>query len=97
MELVLRAYGFPFITILIREDDGIESSPPLVFLGKGALKIWSKFTREHSYRSAILVKLQSNFIQIALQQVFPCKFAAYVCQTDSYKYSLLISYGKNLL
>ena len=38
-----------------------------MFLGKGALKICSKFTGEHPCRSAISIKLQSNFIEIALR------------------------------
>ena len=37
-----------------------------MFLGKGVLKICSKFTGEHPCRSAISIKLQSNFIEIAL-------------------------------
>ena len=41
-----------------------RSSHPKVFLRKGALKICSKFTREHPYRSAISIKLQSNFIEV---------------------------------
>ena len=64
---MLRAYGFPFITILLRDDNGIRSSPPLVFLGNGALKTCSKFKREHSCCRTILVKLQRNFIEIALR------------------------------
>ena len=43
-----------------------RSSHPEVFLGKSVLKICSKFTGEHPYRSAISIKLQSNFIEIAL-------------------------------
>ena len=39
---------------------------PEVFLGKGVLKICSKFTGEHLCRSAISIKLQSNFIEITL-------------------------------
>ena len=50
----------------------IRSSYSEVFLGKVFLKICSKFTGEHPYGSAILIKLQSNFIG-----VFSCKFAAY--------------------
>ena len=38
-----------------------------MFLGKAVLKICSKFTGEHPCRSAILVKLQSNFIEITLR------------------------------
>ena len=36
---------------------GTRSSPSEVFLGKGVLKICSKFTGEHSCRSAISIKL----------------------------------------
>ena len=42
------------------------SSHPQVFLRKGVLKICSKFTGEHPCRSAISIKLESNFIEIAL-------------------------------
>ena len=38
-----------------------------MFLRKGVLKICSKFTGEHPCRSAISIKLQSNFIKIALR------------------------------
>ena len=38
-----------------------------MFLGKGVLKIRSKFTGEHPCRSVISIKLQSNFIEIALR------------------------------
>ena len=44
-----------------------RSSRPDVFLRKGVLKICSKFTGQHSCRSVISVKLQSNFIEITLQ------------------------------
>ena len=44
-----------------------RSSLPELFLGKGVLKICSKFTGEHPYRSAISIKLQRNFIEIALR------------------------------
>ena len=43
-----------------------RSSHPEVFLGKGVLKICSKFTREHPCQSAISIKLQSKFIKITL-------------------------------
>ena len=43
------------------------SSPPEVFLGQGVMKICSKVTGEHPCRSAISIKLQSNFIEIALR------------------------------
>ena len=41
-----------------------------MFLGKGVLKIRSKFTREHPCRSLISIKLQSNFIEITLRHGF---------------------------
>ena len=44
-----------------------RSNRPDVFLGKGVLKICSKFTGKHSSRSAISIKLQSNFTELALQ------------------------------
>ena len=40
-----------------------KSSHPEVVLGKGVLKLRSKFTGEHPCRSVISTKLQSNFIQ----------------------------------
>ena len=43
-----------------------RGSPSEVFLGKGVLKIYSEFTGEHPSRSAISIKLQSNFIEITL-------------------------------
>ena len=42
-----------------------RSSHSEVFLGNGVLKICSKFTGEHSYRSVISIKLL-NFIEITL-------------------------------
>ena len=44
-----------------------KSNHPEVFLGKGILKICSKFTGEHTCRSAISIKLLCNFIEIALR------------------------------
>ena len=45
----------------------IRISPPEVFLGKGVLKLCSKFTGEHSWRSVISIKLPCNFIEITLR------------------------------
>ena len=42
----------------------VRSSPPEVFIQTVVLKICSKFTGAHPYRSVISVKLQSNFIEI---------------------------------
>ena len=44
-----------------------RGSCPEVFLEKGVLKICCKFTGEHSCRSAISIKLQSNYIEITLR------------------------------
>ena len=43
-----------------------RSSHPKVFLRVGVQKICCKFTGEHPCRSAISIKLQSNFIDIVL-------------------------------
>ena len=44
-----------------------RSNHPEVFWRKGVLKICSKFTGEPTCRSAISIKLLSNFIEIALR------------------------------
>ena len=43
-----------------------RSSYPEVFLGKCIQKTYSKLTREHPCRSAMLINLQGNFIEITL-------------------------------
>ena len=50
-----------------------RSSHPRVFLGRGALKICSKFTGEHSCQSAISIKSLCNFIEAALRHGCPWK------------------------
>ena len=45
----------------------IRSSDPAVLLGKGVLKICSKLTGEHPWRSSISIKLLFNFIEITLR------------------------------
>ena len=55
-----------------------RSSPSKVFLGKGVLKICSKFTGEHPCQSAISIKLLST-----LAWVFSRKFAVYFQNTFS--------------
>ena len=44
-----------------------KNSHPEVFLEKDVLKTCSKFTEEHPCRSAILIKLLCNFIEIAFR------------------------------
>ena len=55
-----------FLTLLKLMLTGSRSSRPEVFLGKGVLKICSKFTGEHPYKIVISRKLQSNFIEFTL-------------------------------
>ena len=45
----------------------IRSSHPEAFLRKAVLSIYSKFTREHPFRSAISIKLLCNFFEIAFR------------------------------
>ena len=45
----------------------MRSSYPEVFLRKGGLKIFSKFTGEHPWKRVNSTKLQSSFIEIILQ------------------------------
>ena len=56
-----RDYTLLYVLLLL-----FRSSHPEVFLGKGVLKICCKFTGEHPCRSVILIKLQSNVIEITL-------------------------------
>ena len=44
-----------------------RSSHPEVFQRRGLLKICSKYNGEHPCRSVILIKMQSNFIEITLR------------------------------
>ena len=55
-----------YIYSILTEKMRIRSSHPEVFLGKGVLKICSKFT-EHPSRIVISIKLPCNFIEIALR------------------------------
>ena len=43
------------------------SSHSEMFLVKGVLKISIKFTREYPFQSVILIKLESNLIEITLR------------------------------
>ena len=47
----------------------VRSSRQDVFLGKGVLKMCSKFTGEHPCRSVISIKFLCNFTEIALRHV----------------------------
>ena len=56
-----------FWTLRISNSPNIKSSRPGLFLGKRCPKICSKCAGEHPYRSAMSIKLQSKFIEIALR------------------------------
>ena len=49
----------------------IRSSHPEVLLGKGVLKIYSKFIGRHPCRSAISIKFLCNFIETAFRHECP--------------------------
>ena len=53
-----------------------------VFLGKGVLKIFIKYTGKHPCWSVISIKLLCNYTSA---WVFSCKFSAYFQNTFSYK------------
>ena len=54
-----------------------------MFLGKGVLKICSKFTREHPCQRAISIKLLFSFIEIALRHGFSPVKLLYIFRTPS--------------
>ena len=54
------------VSFLILKRNTGRSSHSEVFLRKGVLKICSRFTEEHPCRSVISIKMQGNFIEIAL-------------------------------
>ena len=59
-----------------------RSSCPEVYLRKGVLKIYSKFTGEHPKPQCNFNKVAKHFIR-TLAWVFSCKFAAYFQNTFS--------------
>ena len=63
----------------------VRISRPEVLLGKGVLKTCSKFTREHPCQSAISIKLQSNFIEIAIRHGFSPVNLLHIFRTPFYK------------
>ena len=60
-------------------------SLPDVFLGKGVLKIYSKFTEEHPCRSVILIKLLCNVFEIALRHGCSPVNLLHIFRTPFYK------------
>ena len=63
-----------------------RSSHPEVFLGNGIPKICSNFTGEHPCRSAISVKLQSNYNEITKR---------YGCSPENLQHILRALFSKN--
>ena len=73
-----------------------RSSHSEVFLGKGVLKICSKFRGEHRCQSVISIKLQSNFIEITLHHgCSPVNFLANFQNTFSYEH-LWVAASENI-
>ena len=64
---IIKRYYLSIRAILLSWLQNNRSSRSEVFLVKGVLKICSKFTGEYPCRSVISIKLQSNFIEIALR------------------------------
>ena len=54
---------FNLILKTLRFFCGFRNSSPKVFLRKGILKIFTKFTGEHPCRSVTLTELPCNFIE----------------------------------
>ena len=63
----------------------VRSIRPEVFLENGVLKICSKFTGQHPFRSAISIKLLSNFIEITLRNEFSTVNLLHIFRTTFYK------------
>ena len=62
-----------------------RSSRPELFLRKSVVKICSKFTWKHPCRSGISIKLQSNFIEIALRHGCSAVNLLHISRTPSPK------------
>ena len=62
-----------------------KNGPPEEFLGKSVLKICCKFTRKHSCRSVISIKLLFNFTEIALPRGSSPLNMLHIFRTSLYK------------
>ena len=78
-------YGLPQKMLPVTNTISDKSSPPDVFLEKGVLKVYCKFTGQYSWQSVISIKLQSNFIVIALRHRCSPVNLLYVSRTPLYK------------
>ena len=74
-----------------------NGSETALFLGKGALKIFNKFTREHPCRSVISIKLQRNFAEVkARQGCSPVKAASNAVWQSKFAFLKIVSCWQNL-
>ena len=78
-----------FSNFCIRSVAWIRSSCSEVSLGKGALKISSKFTGEHPYRSVISIKLLPNLLHI-FRTPFPKNTSGWLLLINSWNKSSAI-------
>ena len=77
--------GTNLISPQLATDAKCRSCPSQVFLGKGVLKICSKFTGEHPYRSMVSMTLLCNFIEIALWHGYSPVNMLHILKTAFYK------------
>ena len=63
------------------EVAGYTNSPLEVFLGKGVLKICTRFTGEHPSQSVISIKLPNNFIETILRHGWSPVNLLQICRT----------------
>ena len=77
--------GTNLISPQLATDAKCRSCPSQVFLGKGVLKICSKFTGEHPYRSMVSMTLLCNFIEIALRHGYSPVNMLHILKTAFYK------------
>ena len=67
-----------------------------MFLGKYVQKIFSKVTGQQPCRNVISIKLQSNFLEIALQQGYSLKQAeTYLEPCQAFMIELFVKVVKN--
>ena len=74
-----------FFILFVICNSVYRCSHPDVFLGKGVLKICSKFTGDHPCRSVISIKLLCNFFEITLRHGCSPVTLLYIFRTPFYK------------
>ena len=79
------------IRLVVNYSSNREAALQRCFLGKAVLKICSRFTGEHPWKNAILIKLHSNFIEIALRhRCSPGGLSNTILPTESLLFALLL-------